>query len=58
MAKIVELIYAEATAGNGQDDPFRPIQQLWTKDGRLVASRDYHTGSLVVTSAIGGLDRG
>lgn len=41
MAKIIELIYTEASIGDGtQDSPYRLTPQLWTKDGKLVAEKD------------------
>ena len=39
--RIVELIYTEDRRGEGvKDDPARMVQQLWTKDGTLVAEQD------------------
>ena len=41
MAKIVQFIHAEVYRGLGsKDDPSRLVQQLWTKDGYLVAEYD------------------
>lgn len=40
-AKIIELIHTDIKlAGNGLDDPFRRIQQYWTKDGNLLFEKD------------------
>ena len=41
MARIVQFIHAETHRGAGsKTDPYRTIQQLWTKDGYLVAEYD------------------
>ena len=46
MTKIVELIYTEFRAGKGTtEDPYRLVAQLLTKDGRLIAEYDAHTGA-------------
>ena len=41
MAKIIELILAEERMGDGTDaSPIRLLNQLWSKDGKLVAESD------------------
>jgi hypothetical protein len=41
VARIIELIESERTAGAGrEEDPVRRVYQLWTKDGQLVAESD------------------
>lgn len=41
MAKIVELIETDELVGAGtEDNPSRRLQQLWSKDGRLIADFD------------------
>lgn len=43
MAQIVELISTYERVGDGTDkEPYRLREQLWTKDGRLVAEIDRH----------------
>jgi hypothetical protein len=43
MARIIRLIYMEATRGLGvEDDPIRVIPQLWTENGDFVAECDPH----------------
>lgn len=45
MAKIVELIWSETHRGDGKvNNPHRKVQQLWTKNGHIVAEYDAHTG--------------
>ncbi len=45
MVKIIKLIYTEERIGDGEkNDPVRLCPQLWTEDGSLVATTDYHTG--------------
>ena len=41
MARIVKFIHAETHRGVGSErDPNRIVQQLWTKEGDLVAEHD------------------
>lgn len=41
MAHIVQLIYCEQATGDGTaENPFRPLPQLWTLDGQLIAQVD------------------
>lgn len=41
MTRIIELIYTEERRGAGVDeDPYRIVPQLYTKDGQLVAEDD------------------
>jgi hypothetical protein len=42
--KIIELIYTDiASKGSGMPgDPFRRVEQYWTKDGRLLFELDPH----------------
>lgn len=41
MAKVIELIQSESKTGRGVDgDPVRTVNELWTKDGVLVAAYD------------------
>lgn len=41
MARIVELIVTHRTTGRGTEDDYcRRIDQLWTKDGNLLAEYD------------------
>jgi len=43
MAKIIKLIYTEERTGLGvEGDPVRKCPQLWTLDGKLVASYDFN----------------
>jgi len=45
MKKEVKLIFTEERVGEGTDkDPVRIVQQLWTKDGKLVADCDSYNG--------------
>ncbi len=45
MARIVELILTKRIAGSGSaGDPTRSVDQLWTKDGQLVAEHDNWAG--------------
>lgn len=46
MARIVELIETQRVAGTGTGgDPIRTVEQLFTKDGVLVAECDRWAGS-------------
>lgn len=41
MARIVEVILGDLCRGRGtEEDICRTVQQLWTKDGRLIAEFD------------------
>ena len=44
MAKIIKLIYTQEKVGTGKDnDPIRLVHQLWSLNGRLIASRDSYS---------------
>ena len=41
-AKIIELILTHSVAGKGvEEDPYRRVTELWTKDGVLVVAASY-----------------
>lgn len=40
MAKVIQVIESTTMRGNGRDDPFRTILQLWTLEGELLAEDD------------------
>ena len=40
-AKIIEVVFTEFIKGFGsEDDPIRPVQQYWTRDGELLFEKD------------------
>ena len=40
MAKIIQVIEAEITRGNGRDTILRPVKQYWSLEGELLAECD------------------
>lgn len=49
-AKVIEVLWTQSRIGLGADenDPVRIITELWTKDGRLLASSDFATGEVIL----------
>lgn len=35
-AEVVEVIKLLVTKGNGKEEPFREVEQYWTKEGKLL----------------------
>lgn len=55
--KIVELISTYERRGIGKEnDPIRMVEQLWTKDGRLVAELDHAEANGVPTGLFNGIE--
>ncbi len=49
MARIIELIESERNTGKGiEGDPCRIVNQLFTKDGKLIAEYDQWNGDSFV----------
>jgi len=51
MAKIIELILTEGSAGNGtEDSPYRRVVMIYTKDGRQVLRCDPYLNETDIVS--------
>lgn len=45
-AKLIEVILVSAVAGDGtKENPTRCVQELWTKDGKLICCLDASVGT-------------
>lgn len=52
MAKLVQVIYAEDTAGSGlEGNPHRKLSQLWLSNGELLLQVDPETQAATVNQA-------